>query len=160
MDRDYSPQSWLDASQALELLRTSTGLQIGCRELLKLCRAELCRAYIDCSFAVGVVCADQLLVSRIRGDGYGELLDAAEAHTRLVEFAGIPMVTVGGSVIVRGSAWVYASEQPRPVRDEGIWRFALGGVPRLVHFRPEEIAALAGRIRTGEQPLQIRRASA
>lgn len=161
MDMEYCPESWLDTAQALERLRTLTGLMIGGRELLKLCQAEVCRAYIDCSFATGVVSADQLLVRRIRGAGHCELLDAADANTSVAEFAGLPVLTVSGSVIVRGAAWVYSSEQPRPSREEGIiWRITLGGVPRVLYFKPDEIAALAERIKEGEQELLARRASA
>lgn len=158
MDMENCPESWLDAAQALERLQALTGLALGSRGLLKLCQAELCRAYIDCSFAIGEVDAEQMFVKRIRGAGHCELLDAGDPS---VAGAGAPpALKVCGSVLVRGTAWVYSTEQAHPSREEGIWRMALGGLWRSLYFRPADIQALAERIREGEQRLQARRVSA
>lgn len=160
MDMEYCPESWLDTSQALERLRTLTGLNIGCRGLLKLCQAEVCRAYLDCSFATGVVSADQLFVRRIRGAGHCELLDAGDPGLCVAKETATPTLTVSGSVVVCGPARVYSSEQKQPSHEEGIWRITLGGVCRVLYFKPEDIQALAERIKEGEQKLEVRQASA
>lgn len=160
MNMEYCPESWLDASQVVERLHVATGLRVGCRALLKLCQAEVCRVYIDCSFAPGVVSSDQLFVRRIRGAAHCELLDVADADVSIAESGGAQLLTVSGGVVVRGSARVYSSEEPRPCREEGIWRLTLGGVPRVLHFSPADVEGLVERIREGERQLQARRASA
>ncbi|MCQ4345918.1 hypothetical protein NGA35_00440 [Pseudomonas stutzeri] len=160
MEREDCPSAWLDTAQALERLRTLTGLTIGCRGLLKLCQAELCRAYVDCSFATGEVSAEQLLVRRIRGAGHCELLDVGAPGSSVAEAPESRALIVGGSVVVCGVAWVYSTEQARPSREEGFWRVDLGGLQRPLYFRAEDIAVLAERIREGERQLQARRASA
>lgn len=160
MNMEYCPESWLDASQVVERLYVATGLRIGCRALLKLCQAEVSRVYIDCSFAPGVVSSDQLFVRRIRGAAHCELLDVVDADLGIVESGESWVLTVSGSVVVRGPAWVYSSEEPQPCREEGIWRLSLGGVSRVLHFSPADVEALVERIREGERRLQVHRASA
>lgn len=156
MDMAYCPESWLDASQALDRLRELTGLSLGSRQLLTLCQAELCRVFIDCSFAHGVVDAEQMFVRRIRGIGCCQLLDGGEWR----EESASGMLTVSGSVVVYGSVWVYEAEQGRPGREEGVWRMSLGVLSRRLYFSPGDLLGLAERIREGEQRLQARRASA
>lgn len=156
MDRGYCPGSWLDTSQALDLLRELTGLPLDSRQLLTLCQAELCRAYLDCSFAHGLVDAEQMFVRRIRGIGLCQLLDGGEQS----EVDDAHTLTAGGTVIVRGGVWVYTAEQAHASREEGIWRMNLGGQRRQLYFRPADLQDLVERIREGEQRLQARRASA
>lgn len=159
MNMEYCPESWLNTSQALERLRTLTGLTMGSRELLTLCQAELCWAYIDCAFATGVVYADQLFVRKIRGVGHCELLDIGDSSPCVAEAAGAPALTVSGSVIVRGIVWVYSSEQTRPTREEGIWRLDLGALCRPLYFKPADIVALAASIGNGGRPSREQRTS-
>lgn len=153
---DCPAESWLDVPQALERLRELTGLSLNGRQLSSLCRAELCRVYVDCSFAHGVVGAEQMFVRRIRATGRCQWLEGGEWR----EAADPALLTLAGSVVVRGCAWVYVAERRRPGREEGIWRMSLAGQQRQLYFRPADLQALAERIREGAQRLQALRASA
>lgn len=152
MDRAYCQDAWLDATQALERLRELTGLSMGCRVLLNLCRAELCRVFVDCTFAHGVVGNEQLFVRRIRAIDSCLLLEGGE----LRESPGAEPGLVG-SAVVSGAVWLYEDGQDRPTREEGIWRLNLGAIPRPLYFIADDLESLAVQIRERGERLRASR---
>ncbi len=147
MDCAYQP--WLNSAHALARLRALSGRELSLGQLQALCASELCQVYVDCSFAAGPAPEDQLFVRKIRGAGHCELLEADDLAAFAPTSGATPLLGVRGAVVVRGSAWVYSSERPRPGREDGIWRIGLGALPRPLLFRPADIQALAERLADG-----------
>lgn len=153
MECAYQP--WLNSAQALGKLQGLTGVALTREQLRELCASEVCRSHVDCSFAAGPAPDDQLFVRKIRGAGYCELLDADDITSFVPNGDQAPLLGVKGALVVRGCAWVYSSEGPRPGRENGIWRISLGELCRPLYFAPADIQALAARLASGE-PLPAR----
>ncbi|MNZ71372.1 hypothetical protein D3C78_897320 [compost metagenome] len=149
MNMDSAVLPWLNSAQALRSLHTMTGITLTGRELLELCTTEVCRDYVDCSFAVGPAPDNQLFVRKVRGAGYCELLEADGLSVFLPDSGSEPLLGVSGTAIVRGSAWVYSSEGQRPEREDGIWRMDLGSRCRTLYFSPADLKALAATLNGG-----------
>lgn len=148
MECAYQP--WLNSAQALGQLQGLTGIELTSQQLHELCASEVCRSHVDCSFAAGPAPDDQLFVRKIRGAGYCELLDTDGVRQFVPDGGKEPLLGVKGALIVRGCAWVYSSEGPRPGRENGIWRINLGDLCRPLYFAPADIQALAARLTSGE----------
>lgn len=153
MDRNIPQLRWLDSEQAVVWLQELSGCPIGRRELLSLCEAERCRVYVDCSFASGPEPADQLLVGRIKGAGYGELLEAGEGLLSDCGESDGAISCVKGVLIVRGAVWVYGRAGGLPRLEEGIWRIDLRQRRRPLAFKPGDICQLAARLAEAERDL-------
>lgn len=149
METDYQQQAWLNAAQAVDVLQGLTGMAISQRKLAKLCEAEFCAAYVDCSFAAGPAPADQLFVRLIKGAGHCELLVSGETSLRVADTPAGPLLAVAGGIIVCGKAWVYARDHQRPSREEGVWRMEVSLPGRPLHFKPADLQALATRLGEG-----------
>ncbi|SFQ50176.1 hypothetical protein SAMN05216229_12619 [Geopseudomonas sagittaria] len=160
MERNYRQQAWLDSAEALDFLHELTGLARSADELLKLCEAERCTAYIDCGFAVGPVPEDLLFVRKIRGAGHCELLEAGEVALSPSASRSEPLLRVSGHVLVRGMVWVWSDDKASASREEGIWRLDLSHLCRTLYFKPAEIEALAVRLQAGPLANREQRASA
>ena len=113
--RESPREAWLDSATALLRIHELGGIRLSLHQLLELCVAERCVAHLDCSFAAGPAPADQLFVRRIKGAGRCELL-VADALCVAAPAAGMPpQLCAGGTLLVRGRAWVYAGDRQRPV---------------------------------------------
>lgn len=153
MTRDQARQDWLNSAAALLRVHELTGIFLTNHELIELCAAELCRAHVDCNFAAGPAPADQLFVRKVKGADYCELLESDAVTVAVPEGSDDPLLCATGMLIVRGTAWVYSSEEARrPGREDGIWRLDLGRSIRPLCFAPLDVEQLAAAINAGDLP--------
>ncbi|SDS70172.1 hypothetical protein SAMN05216221_2415 [Pseudomonas oryzae] len=152
MTRDQARQGWLDSSAAVLRVHELTGIFLTNHELLELCAAERCVAHVDCAFAAGPAPADQLFVRKVKGAGHCELLEADGVIVAIPEGSAEPLLCASDRIIVRGTAWVYSSEDGRPNREDGIWCLDLGASIRPLGFRPDDVEQLAAAINDGDLP--------
>lgn len=155
--RESPREAWLDSATALLRIHEQGGIRLSLHQLLELCVAERCVAHLDCSFAAGPAPADQLFVRRIKGAGRCELLVADALYVATPAAGMPPQLCAGGTLLVRGRAWVYAGDRQRPCREDGIWHLDLVRQRRPLCFAASEVARLAVALRDGELPHDVLR---
>lgn len=159
MKANCALEPWLDSAQVIDYLHASSGIELTPAELLKLFDPEHHVAYLDCSFANVRPPRQQMFVRRVKGAGHGELLQLDKLRLCASGASGQPVLSVGGEVVVLGSAWVYSRAGGRPTLEEGLWQIDLGGLYRPLQFKPADVEHLAARISESQRSHLVRRAA-